>query len=185
MKKTISSAILVIWSPARSSLRITVPSSRQVRKLSGCVSRYFVRTAGAAALISSSKLSLLNTLRANSRFSSFNAFLVISSIPSTCFSISSIRRLWSSSLSSTVSSLLTTKRAMPSAKSPKRSKSLFILNMASTKRRSMATGLYRAIVSSTSLSIFNSNAFTLFSRTMTCCAWSRLKVSTASPALSS
>ena len=108
-----------IWSPARSSLRITVPSSRQVRKLSGCVSRYFVRTAGAAALISSSKLSLLNTLRANSRFSSFNAFLVISSIPSTCFSISSIRRLWSSSLSSTVSSLLTTKRAMPSAKSPK------------------------------------------------------------------
>ena len=39
-----------IWSPARSSLRITVPSSRQVRKLSGCVSRYFVSTAGAARI---------------------------------------------------------------------------------------------------------------------------------------
>lgn len=36
---------------------------------------------------------------------------------------------------------LITKRAILSAKSPKRSRFVFILSMASTKRRSMATGL--------------------------------------------
>ena len=62
-------------------------------------------------------------------------------LPSTCLCISSIRSSRSNSPSSAVSSLLTTKRAMPSAKSPNRSKSLFILNMANTNRRSIATGL--------------------------------------------
>ena len=57
---------------------------------------------------------------------------------------------------------------MPSAKSPKRSRFVLIFSIASTKRRSIATGLYNAIISSTSLSIFSSKAFTLRSRTITC-----------------
>ena len=84
----------------------------------------------------------------------------------------------------TGSSLFTTKRAIPSAKSPRRSRLVLIFNMANTKRRSIATGLYKAITSSTSLSIFNSKAFTLRSRTITCWASSLSRVNTASPALS-
>ena len=39
-------------------------------------------------------------------------------------------------------------------KSPKRSRFVLIFSIANTKRRSIATGLYSAIISSTSLSIF-------------------------------
>ena len=91
MKKTISSAILVIWSPARSSLRITVPSSRQVRKLSGCVSRYFCKDGRGSRIDFVQQIIFTEYIEGlTPDFLHSTRSWSFPSIPSTCFSISSI-----------------------------------------------------------------------------------------------
>ena len=105
-------------------------------------------------------------------------------ISNTALSISSIRVfLISSGSIGSPSGKFPAKRAILSAKSPRRSRLVLILYMANTKRRSMATGAYRAIISSQSLSILSSKAFTLRSLFITLKASSLSPVSNASPAL--